>query len=97
MADYPDFEPDDRMQLYVAFERDFDCSEKECVMHSSWSIHVKRLNDDGESIGESLDICCLHLTVEDWIRDFLQIQFPSISFDYDSLMSNDSLPSLNLH
>ena len=91
MADYPDFDPEDRMQLYLGFERNFDCHEKECAVHSSWSIHIKRLNDDAENIGEALDICCLHLTVEDWLQDFLQLKFPSITFDYDSLLNNDSL------
>ena len=97
MSDYPDFQPDDRILLYLAFERSFDCNEKDCVIHSSWSLHIKRLDDSEDNIGESIDLTCLHHHVEDWLTSFLSIRFPSLSFDYDSLLRNDSVPSLNLH
>ena len=97
MSDSPNFVPEDRMQFYIAFERDFDCHELNCVAHATWSIHIKRLDDVDETIGESIDLCCLQSTVEDWIRDFLELRFPAIIFDFDSLSRDDSLPSLNRH
>lgn len=97
MSDYPDFDPEDRIIFYLAFERKFDCGEKDCVLHSSWSLHIKRLDDDDEDIGEAIDLTCLHLHVEDWLTSFLNLRFPSITFDYESLLNNDSVPCLNLH
>ena len=94
VSDYPDFNAEDPLSFYIALEQDFDCNEKDCVQHTSWRFHIKRLRDDAETIGESIELSCLTFHVEAWLESFLELRFPSITFDYDSLMHEDSLPQL---
>ena len=95
ISDYPCFEADDHMFFYVALERKFDCTEKDCVEHCSWAIHIKRIYRTDETIGESIELACLTFHTEAWLESFLELKFPSIIFDYDSLMHEDSLPRLD--
>ena len=96
LRDNPRYVNDDVIHLFIGFEQSFDCIETNCALHSSWSLHVKRIDSDDETIQEYYN--CGHLTdeVENWIRSFLELRFPSINFDYDSLINGDSLPSIRL-
>ena len=96
LRDNPAYVNDDLLHLYIGFEQSFDCIETNCALHSSWSLHVKRIDSDDETIQEYYDTGHLVDEVESWIRSFLELRFPSISFDYDSLINGDSLPYIRL-
>ena len=96
----PDLDVENGVPLYymVAFEQEFDCPERNCVFHTSWSFRFHQVNpNEEESIQSSYDFGCLPDDVESWISSFLEVRFPCIEFDYSSLISGDSLPQLNLY
>ena len=96
LQDNPHYEPVNLMHFYIGLERDFDCPETNCVMHSSWGFHVKQINSDDETIQGYYDNDCLTDVVEAWLESFFEVRFPRISFDYSSLIDEDSLPHIRL-
>ena len=82
---------------YIGLEQEFDCSETNCAFHNTWYFHFRRIDLTEETIQGSYDAGCLNLDFEAWIRSFLDLRFPSIDFDYQSLLTGESMPHLRLH
>ena len=89
--------PSETKHFLVALEQSFNCQETNCVFHHEWFFHFEPFDPTDEDIQGCYDFGCLHHTVEAWIESFLEVRFPSISFDYDSLISANSLPQLHVH
>ena len=83
--------------FYIGLERVFDCSEINCAFHHTWYFHCKRIDLDDETIQGSHDTGCLQWDFEAWIESFLELRFPSISFDYESLVAGNTLPRLRIN
>ena len=83
--------------FYMGLEQEFDCSEVNCIFHHTWYFHFKRINLDDETVQSSYDFGSLELDVEAWLQSFLTLRFPAIEFDYDNLLSGESMPRLRIH
>ena len=97
LQDHPQYEYEDRVLFYIGLEKEFDCPARDCIEHTNWSFHVKRIKSDDETIQGSYDLDCLTNEFEGWIESFLETSFPSISFDFNSLIQSDSLPQIRLY
>ena len=74
---------------YIGFEQMFDCLEYNCVSHCSWGIHFHEvLNEQRNTIQDLHTDGTLMLTYTNWIDQFMRSKFPSICFDYNSLLFN---------
>ena len=82
--------------FYIALESEFDCSDLNCVFHHTWYFHFRRINLNDETVQDSHDFGSLQLDFEAWIRAFLELRFPRISFDYESLLNGESMPHINI-
>ena len=83
--------------FYIALEQEFDCQETNCAFHTTWYFHFRRVNLEDETVQSSYDFGCLELDAEAWIKSFLELRFPNIEFDYDSLLLGETLPHLRIH
>ena len=92
LQDNPTYVETPSLLLYIAYERSYDCIETNCVMHSSWSLHVKRINSAEDTVLEAYENGFLQDEIKDWIESLLEKRFPSITFDFESLIDGDILP-----
>ena len=82
--------------FYLAFEQEFNCSDRNCVFHHNWCFHFRRIDLDEETIQGSYDFGVLEVDVEAWLESFLELRFPAISFDFESLVNGQSMPPLKI-
>ena len=94
---YNDPDPAGIKDFYLGLEQEFDCQETNCIFHHTWYFHFKRIDLDDETVQGSYDFGSLEYDFEAWIQSFLELRFPSIEFDYESLLAGNTLPRLRIN
>ena len=85
----------DHLHFFFGFEQSFNCRELNCALHDTWHFHfMEVLETDIETVQS--EYFHLESQISSWVNQLTKNRFPSITFDYSSLIG-DQQPSIISH